>query len=228
MIKSMSIPICKLMITIVDRGKAEKVAQICNEHHIHFHFVSLGHGTASSDILDYLGIGETGKEIVFSVVPEYKVPFLFNDLSEKMKLKYPGKGIAFTLPISGISSLFSKALSFEEQNHRESEVSKMENHGNYALVIVITNQGYTDQVMAAAHAAGATGGTILNSRGVGHEEAEKFLGISIQKEKEIVLIVCSREDKQNIMQAISQEAGLKTPARGIVLSIPVESIIGLR
>jgi nitrogen regulatory protein PII len=216
------------MITIVDRGKADKVTHILNEQNIHYHFVSLGHGTASSDILDYLGIGETEKDLVISVIPEYKVPAAFNALSEKMKLKYPGMGIAFTLPLSGISSLFIKALHQENQSNLESEVSKMDNHAKYSLVLVITNQGYTDQVMAAARSAGATGGTVLNSRGVGHEDAEKFLGISIQSEKEIVLIVCAREDKQNIMEAICREAGLKMPARGLIFSIPVESMIGLR
>lgn len=225
--KPMSTPICKLMITIVDRGKGEYVAQILNEQCLFFHFVSLGRGTASSEILDYLGIGETQKDIVISVAPEYKVPILFKSLSEKLQLKYPGKGITFTLPLTGISSLFSKALVHREQSNIESEVNQMDNHGKYALVLVITNVGYTDQVMVAARSAGAIGGTVFHARGIGHEEAEKFLGISIQAEKEIVLIVCPREDRQNIMEAIRKEAGLKTPSRGIILSLPVESLIGI-
>lgn len=224
---SMCKPIIKLMITIVDRGQGEKIAEICKGEHIHFHFICLGRGTASSEILDYFGLGETDKDVLISLVPDYKVSALITTISEKMHLKKPGKGIAFTLPISGISSLISQALVHEEYNNIESEVVKMEANVQYSLILVVVNQGYTGQVMAAARSAGATGGTVVHSRGMGHEDAEKFLGISIQSEKEIVLIACNREDKQNIMLAIKEEAGLRTPSRGIILSLPVDSMMGI-
>ncbi len=103
----------------------------------------------------------------------------------------------------------------------------MNQEKKFDLVIVISNQGYSEDVMAAAKSGGATGGTILSARGTGMGEIEKFFGITLQKEKEILMIVTSRERKQSIMQAICREAGLQSPAHSISFSIPVEDVAGL-
>ncbi|HWQ80370.1 MAG TPA: hypothetical protein VN381_16195, partial [Anaerovoracaceae bacterium] len=216
--RDMGRAIIKLLVTIVDRGNGQKIAEACKQEHLHFHFLCFGLGTASSEILDYLGVGETEKDVVISMTPNFKIPSLLSAVSEKMKLKSPGKGIAFTMPISGIGSVMSQLLTQEERTNMENEMNKMEANAKYALILAIVNRGYDDKVMAAAKSAGATGGTLIDARGVGYEEAEKFLGISIQSEKCIVAILCGREEKHSIMQAINQSVGMRSEARGIVLS----------
>lgn len=217
----------KVIVTIVDRGKGQRVADIFLAHHLHFHFVCLGLGTAGSEILDYFGIGETDKDVVFSLVPAFKVPELLDEIVEKMQIKRPGHGIAFSMPLSGISALFTQALMKEQEIKKEGEVLNMECDIKYDLILTVINHGYSDQVMEAAKKVGATGGTILHAREIGHEETEKFFGISIHPEKEIVAILVKRETKHDIMQAISQAAGINTPARGLILSLPVDNIIGI-
>ena len=81
---------------------------------------------------------------------------------------------------------------------------------------------------AAARLAGATGGTLLHARMLGSQEADRFLGIQLQKEKELVAILAKGEYKVPIMQTIAEKAGLQTPAETVVLSLPVDSIEGLR
>lgn len=98
---------------------------------------------------------------------------------------------------------------------------------NYDLIITIINHGDSDIVMDAAKSAGATGGTVLTARGLGAKEAEKFFGISIQLEKEVVLIVTKRIAKKDIMQAICKVSGLNTKASGISFSLPIDDVIGL-
>jgi len=230
--KDLNKTVIKVIVTIVDRGKGEKVADIFMAHHLHFHYICFGLGTASSEILDYFGIGESDKDVVLSITPDYKVHELLNELTEKMQLKKPGHGIAFTLPLSGISSSFTHVLMKEQDSSKketktESEVIYMDFEIKYDLILTVINHGHCDQVMEAAKKAGATGGTILHAREVGSEEKEKFLGISIHPEKEIVAILAKREAKHGIMQAISQAAGINTPSKGVVLSLPVDSIIGL-
>ncbi|MDX9871651.1 MAG: P-II family nitrogen regulator [Clostridia bacterium] len=220
--------IIKLLVTIVDRGNGPKIAEIYKQEHLYFHFLCFGLGTASSEILDYLGIGETEKDVVITLTPHGKIPALLALVSEKMKLKKPGHGIAFTLPISGIGNIMSQLLTQEERTNMENEISKMEATAKYTLILAIVNRGYDDMVMAAAKEAGATGGTLLDARGMGYENAEKFLGISIQAEKTILFILCNKADKHAIMQAINQSAGIKTEARGIILSLAVEDVLGLR
>ncbi|MBQ3135270.1 MAG: P-II family nitrogen regulator [Oscillospiraceae bacterium] len=216
-----------LVITVVDRGRSEKVVSVCTEAGIPLHSVSLGHGTARTEMLDLLGLGETSKDIVFSFAPEYAVNPLLNQLADRLKMRYPGKGIAFALPLSSVSGRMYRALTETEPSDTERMITDMSCSGKYELVVALTNRGYTDLIMEAARQVGAPGGTVLNTRGLGTEEVEQFLGISIQAEKELVFLVVPSEKRQDIMQAIVQEAGLKTPAKGIVLSLPVSHAIGL-
>lgn len=62
----------------------------------------------------------------------------------------------------------------------------------------------------------------------GLERAEKFLGVSIADEKELILIVTKTEMKNAIMKSIMDRAGLETKARAVVFSLPVTDTAGLR
>jgi sarcosine oxidase gamma subunit len=95
------------------------------------------------------------------------------------------------------------------------------------LIISVINHGYSDEFMASARNAGATGGTVISARGVAHKGPVKFFGISVQDEKEIILIVAARAKRTAIMQAVSQSHGVNTKAGGIVFSLPVDGIMGL-
>lgn len=94
----------KMLVTIIDRGKGEKLAEMFREENIVYNLIALGKGTAKSDILDYLGLGQTEKDIVLSVVQVQDVPKIMDKLKEKMQLKKPGNGIAFTIPINSVDS----------------------------------------------------------------------------------------------------------------------------
>ena len=93
---------------------------------------------------------------------------------------------------------------------------------------MILNQGYVDLVMDAARDAGAYGGTVIHAKGTGMEQAEKFMGVSLAAEKEMIFIVAKKEQKNQIMQAIMEKAGLDSKAKSIVFSLPVTDTAGLR
>lgn len=94
------------------------------------------------------------------------------------------------------------------------------------MILAICNSGYADEVMEVAKIAGARGGTILHGRGSVQKDALQFLSITIEPEKEVVVIIVG-EEKNNIMQAIATELGVGTKAHTICLSLPVDSIAGL-
>ena len=101
-------------------------------------------------------------------------------------------------------------------------------NGNYELIVAIVNNGFEEEVMAAARAAGARGGTVFNARGTANADDEvKFLGISLHPHKEIVFILTHVDQKMNIMTAIKEKAGLATPGSGILFTLPVESVMGI-
>ena len=98
---------------------------------------------------------------------------------------------------------------------------------NQELIVAIYEKGYTDMVMDAAREAGAAGGTTIRAKGTG-AGAQKFFGLSLAEEKEIVLIVSGASNKKDIMKAIMQKAGMDTKAHALVFSLPVTETAGFR
>ena len=95
------------------------------------------------------------------------------------------------------------------------------------LILTIVDRGFADDVMDAAKSAGARGGTILHARGTGAQEAEKFFGIVVQPEKELVMILVEHAIKNDVMTAICQKNEITDAGRGICFSLPVEAAAGL-
>lgn len=95
------------------------------------------------------------------------------------------------------------------------------------VIFCIVNAGYSDAVMEVAKKFGARGGTVLNARGTASKEAESFFGITIQPEKEVVMVVVPHECKDRIMQGLYSEVGLNTAGQGIAFSLPVDAVAGL-
>ena len=98
----------------------------------------------------------------------------------------------------------------------------------HELIIVILNEGCSDMVMDAARSAGATGGTVLHAKGTGKTKAEKFFGVSLAEEKDMIYILTSSGRKAEIMKAISRDCGPETPAGAICFSLPVTEVAGIR
>lgn len=220
----------KLLITIVDREKGKNAVDIYRAAHLHFDFVCLGLGTASSKILNYFGLAETAKDIVITLAPSSKVHPLMKQVSDRFQLQKPGKGILFSIPLSGISGQIPLVLmkpEYQEELNMNEPTPSPQAPPSHDLILTILNRGYTDLLMDAAKSAGAQGGTVLLARRVGYEDAQNLLGFTLQPEKEIIAILVPREKKHPVMQAINKVAGLTTECQGILFSLPVEDIMGL-
>jgi len=187
----------------------------------------LGTGTANSEILDYFGLEATEKAVMLSIVTRERWKDLKKGLQKEMNIDVPGTGIAFLIPVSSMGG--KKALQFMlmgQDFEKEEETALKDTE--YELIIVIANQGYNNLVMDAAREVGAGGGTVLHAKGTGMEKAEKFLGVSIAAEKEMIFIVTKKKDKNAIMKAIMEQAGMQSKAKSIVFSLPVTSTAGMR
>lgn len=101
------------------------------------------------------------------------------------------------------------------------------NTTKYELVLCIVNAGFSEVVMDAAKEVGARGGTVIHARGTANREAEQFFNITIQPDKEIVMILVTADIKDAVLHALYQGAGLKTAGQGIAFSLPVDEVVGL-
>ena len=95
------------------------------------------------------------------------------------------------------------------------------------VIFCIVNAGFSDAAMDAARECGARGGTVINARGTATPEVEKKFNITVQPEKEIVMLVVDRAIKDNILHALYKKVGLNTDAQGIAYSLPVDKSVGL-
>ena len=210
-----------LMITITDRSRCGEFAAWYQEQGIPLVLTALGSGTATTEILDCLGLEATEKAVLFCVAPHS--PQLVRRAEKALWLEVPGRGILMTVPVSSIGGAAARDYLLQQEAEKS-----MEKEITHELLVVITNQGHTDMVMDAARAAGATGGTAVHAKGTGTELAKKFFGVSIAAEKELIFILTLEETRVPIMKAIMAQAGMQTEAQSLVFSLPVSDIAGLR
>lgn len=203
--------------------KAEKVFRLLNTPEQYFVFAK---GTANSTIVDMLGLGEPDKTVTIVPLQTDLAHKAVATLQNELYLGAPNTGIAFTVPINGGSLGILQLLSQNATAEEKQEESSM--NTDHSLILAFVNQGYSEEVMSAARKAGAGGGTVFHTRRVESDDAAAFWGISIQEEREIVLILAKKEQKKAIMEAISQNCGTKTDAHGVVISLPVDEIAGLK
>lgn len=212
------------VIVIVDRADARAVHDHCGALSLPVVLTAYGRGTATGEMLDLLGLEEREKAVVMAVAGPEKTAELIKYLRRSLYIDIPGRGIVVSVPIKSVGG--GRTLAFLSDNSApEKAVPKI--CGDYELIAVILNEGYSGLVMDAARSAGAPGGTAIHAKGTGSADAEKFYRVSIAQEKELIMIVAKSSRKADIMRAILKDAGPDSEAGAIVFSLPVCDIAGL-
>ncbi len=214
-------------VTVTDRGRLTDFIHLYKENGIAVSFVTLGHGTAQNELLDTLGLDTSERAVCFSVLTEETWSPVKKQLERRMRIDVPGTGIVFLLPFSSIAGKRELSFLIQEQPFSKGDEETLKDT-DHELIIAICEQGHSETVMDAARKAGAGGGTVIHAKGTGMHQAEKFLGISLAAEKDVIFIVTRTPLKNAIMQAVMEEAGLSSRAKTICFSVPVTDTAGLR
>lgn len=90
----------KLLVTVVNKNKAEFYVDFLQQYEINLQLQMRAMGTAGSELLHYLGLEESEKQVIFSIVREDQAPAALRGLEEKFSTLKGGKGIAYTVPLS--------------------------------------------------------------------------------------------------------------------------------
>ena len=215
-----------LMTTITDRRQLPRFISLYQDGGIAVNFIALGRGTVSDAAAGYF-LRSAEKAVCFSLVTRDTWHEAKRMLRRKLQIDAPGVGVAYLVPMSSIGGRRELAFLTEGQGFERGEESTMKGTER-ELLVIISEQGQNELVMDAARAAGAHGGTVIHARGTGMQQAERFLGISLASEKDMTFIVAKTAQKDRIMQSVMFKAGMGTPARSIVFSLPVTDTAGLR
>lgn len=217
----------KLVITIVERRQGKGVAELFSKNGVEWHYQSTGMGTASSELLDVLGFGTPERDVLFSLAEDNVVRKMMYNLNNDLREYVHAKGIIFSVSLTGMSSLVAAKLFESAEKSEEEGEEKVDGKSNNSLIMVIVNQGHTDEVMETAKKAGARGGTILRARFNGSEESKQFYGITLQAEKEIIMILAGNPNRNLIMESINKEHGVNSEAGAMICSMAVEQVVRL-
>lgn len=212
-----------LLCVICDRDKRQKVMDVLGAHESFFNLITFGKGTANSKMLGYLGLGETEKAVFLSVLSAGRARQTLDALDEALQLAGPGHGISFLAKVR--QGCYHQPVTFADTGD---ERTAMEQTAPHNLILVVLSRGYSEDVMEVARAAGAAGGTVLHARGVGTAGMEKFFGVTIAPEKELLMIVAKDDSTCAIMDSIAEKAGPATDARAVSFSLEVNAVRGLR
>ncbi|NMB32903.1 MAG: P-II family nitrogen regulator [Clostridium sp.] len=215
------------LFIIVDFDRGNVLTDLFKKNNMPVFLLTRGYGSAKSTIYDILGYGGPKKKVSISIQTKGVSGLIMSQLRNKIDFKKPGTGIAFTINLSSVSNALLTVCRKVNDNLKTKDGGEaMATKSAYHLIITIVNTGYFEQVMNIAKTAGATGGTLIHARGLGSEEAMKYLGITIQPEKDLVLILTPKEEKLAIMESITNEVGLNTAGKGICFSLPVDGVMG--
>lgn len=215
----------RILILIAGHDIAEKAEALLSEEGIPVQYSMKVHGTASSEIMNMFGLGTPEKDMLVTVVPQKEAAGFLRLFRKKLYLGMPNTGIAFTIPVSGGSKRLFELVDLAE--NKEGDIAMAEEGRDSSMIIAIVDQGASEDVMKAARPAGATGGTVFHSRRLGEENAVKLWGISVQEEREIVMILARNSRKKEIMDAINNACGMATDSHGVVFSVPIADIEGI-
>ena len=218
----------KLMVSIVERGKGAAMLRLYRSRHVVIHFQCPGTGTATSEIMDILGLGSSEKDVLLSLTSDGIAGRLLYELDNDLRGSTGTSGLVFTVPVTGLSNLVASLITYQTENlkHGNGGLSSMERTEN-SLILAVCNLGCTDDVMDTAKKAGARGGTVIKARLAGLEELEQAYDMHLTDEKEIVAIVVPTDQRSTIMDAVNAEHGLRSEAQTLLCSVPIEHIIRL-
>ena len=216
----------KMILSIVERGQGTAIQRLYRKRQVPIHLQCPGKGTATSEIMDILGLGSSEKDVVVSFAAASAAKKLLHDLDNELRGHTGGAGIVVSIPISGLNSLVADLAAYHAESLKQKEGNEMERTEN-SLILVVCALGCTDDVMSTAKARGARGGTVVKGRLSGLEELEQAYEVELKPEREIVAIVVPTELRGPIMEAINAEHGLRSEAQAVLCSLPIEQIVRL-
>ena len=216
-----------LFITIIKKTDGKEFTDFFLEHSVSPIYSTIGRGAASSKTLSLLGLEQSEKLVMQSIVTTSKMYELKSALTKTMSIDLPDRGIALAVPLSSIASKRVLDHILTEQATDDTQIqTSTERKIDMELIVAICIKGNSDKIMDAARAAGARGGTVVKAKGTA-SGSDMFFGMAISDEKEIIYIVARKEEKSEIMKAIASYTN-DHGTHPITFSHPVTETAGFR
>ena len=173
------------IIAVTDSDRGEAMNALFRETGLPMILSAPGRGTAKNEHLAVYGLDETPKTVTTSVASAQEAAQLVKAAKRKLFLDIPGNGILLTVPLKSVAG--GRTLAYLTNDLKTGGTPHME--FNHELIVVILNEGYADLVMDAARPQAQAAAQCCTPRGTGSKRGEKFFGVSLADEKDMVHIM---------------------------------------
>lgn len=208
----------EIIIAIVNFGMGSKLFKSARKHGITGGTITIARGTASSGVLNFLGLADIRKELVYMLADGDVAAHVIEKLNAEYRFDKPNHGIVFTMGVEnavGCSGLTKEVTKWEE------------NEVNFKLITTIVDKGRAEDVVEFARLGGAKGGTVIGARGSGAHEHCKVFYIDIEPEKEVVMILAEEELVESIINSINSNMHIEESGKGIIFLQDVSKAYGV-
>lgn len=213
-----------MLLSIIRRGKGAQYIKMLQENDVVLHYQCVGEGTAPSEVMDILGLGSSEKDIMISFATQSTANRIATNLSKNVGTALGYQGLFMIVSTNAFSRISTEIIKKNSFDIIKGDGDKMSSEYKYSLILISVNRGFTDNVMQTAKMAGATGGTVIKARFAAPEVMEAYSNQVLNEEKEIVTILAPDSVRNQILEAVNAEFGLKSEAQGVVLSVPVDKV----
>ena len=218
----------RLMIAIVKRGHSREVIAAAKKAGVDGATIVYGEGIGRNEKPTFLGLPATHeKDVIFFALDGDNEKDVAEAVSEAGKLGKPGYGLGFTVHLSKLLGVPHLSERMDDRKRKRGATELESELKDFQLIVTIVNSGDSAAVVKAAAKAGAEGGTILNGRGTGVNEQQKFMNFTIDPEKDVVLTLVPSSYAENVVASIEQAVDLNAPGKGIAFLIDVEKVFGV-
>lgn len=224
------------LIAFVSRAKGDLLARTARAHQAVGVTIAQGRGTARSEVLAYLGLELDEKAIVFSYVPADRAQAALQSLRHRLDMDQPGHGIAFLIPVLDSRGL-KASFRFAEQVDRESGegAPRVDPHevpdegivfAEHDMIIAAVGTGTAEQVMDWARDAGASGGTIIESRRRAVASGTRASAASYTP-RDLLLMLVQKKLTEPIIDTLKSRLSAHGVGTSTVCALPISAVIGL-
>lgn len=205
----------QLVLIIIDRTQVQRVIQALTHFEVRYYDVIFARGTVRSRWLKYLGLDDTERAILLIPYLGEDIERFLDDLDTALFLHKPGNGIAFAMDTDCV---YGCTLTESSDRSKEKIMHK--------LITIMVDDGFAEDVMDIARAAGAKGGTIVHARGMADDRVETLFGMEIQPQREILYILAEESEVSSIEEAVVKYLD-EEHTLGLIFKQDVVSIRGM-
>ena len=179
------------------------------------------HGMYKSKILNFLGFQNYEKELIMFITDEEKGRLALESIKEKINFLKKNSAIFFKVEVDEFHGVYIK------ENNGSLNYYKESLNMDKKMIVTIVDRNLGDTVIDAANEAGAKGATIIHGRGGGSLAATKLFNLEIEPEKDLVLIICENNIKNDIINSIKHKMDIELPNKGIIFVLDVPETFGI-